>query len=227
MAVGVEPLRSRPAPAGLWSPPSAGAARHRIASTKAFRSARRTRYFQPGSSPLPGRLARSAPDWIQVLTVSGMTWSSSATCPTVKSSSRSGWLDAVACRRRPGFLVAGSEVHRGCRAGGQPAPPPPRRSAYPFPVVSCRLKHHGHRPRDSFFASPEPPIHRSAGAAHPVVSAGLCARARIARRRALAISMSPSSIAEIASSAASRISVSAAPLATLRSRSSATDHAMP
>ena len=57
------------------------------AATKASRSARRTRYLRPGRAPLPGRLALSAPDWIQVLTVSGMTLRSWATCSTVSSSS--------------------------------------------------------------------------------------------------------------------------------------------
>ena len=46
-------------------------------------------------------------------------------------------------------------------------------------------------------------------------SARHCERARMVRRRALAISMSPSWIAVIASSAASKISVSVAPFATL------------
>ena len=50
-------------------------------------SARRTRYLRPGRAPLPGRLALGAPDWIQVLTVSGMTLRSWATCSTVSSSS--------------------------------------------------------------------------------------------------------------------------------------------
>ena len=53
---------------GLWDP-----------ATNVSRSARRTRYLRPGRVPLPGRLALSAPDWIQALTVSGMTFREWAT----------------------------------------------------------------------------------------------------------------------------------------------------
>jgi hypothetical protein len=65
------------------------------AAKNASISERRTRYLRPGRVRLPGRLAVNAPDWIQVLTVSGMTWSRWATCSLGHLTRRYTWPTLV------------------------------------------------------------------------------------------------------------------------------------
>ena len=73
--------------------------------------------------PRPGRLARSAPDWIRTLTVAGMTCSRR---PLVRRSRARRRPVPRKVQPSPQPLVSpggGTEARRGCRAGRRPAPP--------------------------------------------------------------------------------------------------------